>query len=314
MSDQTHDQAQVDAPAGPATLGEADYATIARVFGVSPSEIGDVEALTEGMTNTNFVFRVGDAAYVYRRPGAGTDALIDRHQEQRNYELVDSLQWADELRYFDGDSGVKISTYYAGARVSDPASETDLRQVMAVLSTIHQARIEPPHRFDIEERIGYYESLATEAGGINLPDYQQVRAEVDELLDFRRALAIPEFLSHIDYVFANLLHLPDGRIKVIDWEYAGAADPLIDIAMYAIYAYYARPQMDHALELYLGREPTRQETARLYLYVALAGFLWSLWTEYKEDLGDDFGTYGADMYRYMTEYYQVLRSEGYLTA
>jgi len=300
----------VDQSAGPG-LTPADLDVIARVFGVAPDEIDAVESLTQGMTNTNFVFRVGQREYVYRRPGVGTDALIDRHQEQRTYELVGPLGLADELHYFDGQSGVKITTYYADARLSDPESQTDLAQSMALLRRIHQAGVIAPHRFDIAERIDYYERLARQ-GGITLPDYPRVRVQADELLALRRAWAVPEVLCHVDFVYANILHLSDGQMRIIDWEYAGAADPLIDVAMYSIYAYYTRPQIDQALGLYLGRAPTRQETARVYLYVGLGGFLWSLWTQYKENLGDSFGDYAATMYRYLTDYYQVLRDDGWL--
>jgi hypothetical protein len=33
----------------------------------------------------------------------------------------------------------------------------------------------------------------------------------------------------------------------------------------------------------------RQEEARLYLYMALGGFLWSMWAEYKQGMGIEFG-------------------------
>jgi len=285
---------------------------IAQTFGIDSSQIKAIKPLKDGMTNLSFLFQAGDDTYVFRQPGAGTDLLIDRQGEKTSYELVAPLGITDEICYFDGDTGVKISRYYAGARVSGPFDETDVRTVMALLRTIHEAGITPKHRFDIAERIDYYEGLATQNNSITFADYEMVRRQADELLAFRRALAIPEVLCHIDYVYTNILHLPDGTLRVIDWEYSGAADPLIDVAMYAIYAIYNRSQMDAALRHYLGRAPTRQEEARLYLYVALGGFLWSLWTEYKQGMGDEFGQYSLDMYRYMKDYYRVLTTEGYL--
>jgi thiamine kinase-like enzyme len=101
-------------------------------------------------------------------------------------------------------------------------------------------------------------------------------------------------------------------MRVIDWEYSGLADPIIDVAMFAIYAYYNREQADRALYHYFGRQPTRLEETRLYMYMALCGLLWSLWTEYKQGLGDEFGDYSLTQYRYMKDFYRILSDEGYL--
>lgn len=285
--------------------------TIARVYEITQSKITHIRPMNEGMTNRSFVFEVGGSSYVYRQPGLGTEQLISRSQEKLSYELMKPYDLTDEIIYFDGDSGIKITRYY-NARVGDPYSDDDVRAMMAKLREIHAANIQVDYSFDIEERIDYYEMLANERSSILFRDYGKVRGWVNELLAFRRALAIPERLCHIDYIYANVLFMGDESMRVIDWEYAGMADPLIDVAMFSIYTNYTKEQMDKALRLYLDREPTRQEEARLYLYVALGGFVWSIWTEYKQGLGDDFGDYALEMYRYTKDYYRLLKKGGYL--
>lgn len=285
---------------------------ISTVFGIPHSQIRAIRPLKDGMTNLSFLFEVNGETFVFRQPGVGTDKLIDRHSEKRTYELIEPLGIADEVRYFDGDSGVKISHYYKDSRIADPDNDDDVRTLMALLKTIHDAGIHPSHRFDIEERIDYYEQLAKGAGPITFTDYDDVRGKADELLELRRRLDIPEVLCHIDYVYSNILFLPSGEIRVIDWEYSGGADPLIDIAMFSIYALYTKEQIDQALRFYLLREPTTEEETRLYMYVALGGFLWSVWTEYKQGLGDEFGEYSLDMYRYMKVYHRLLKDRGVL--
>jgi len=261
-----------------------------------------------GMTNRSFVFEVLGKRYVFRQPGLGTERLISRSQEKNNYELMAPYDITDEIIYFDGDTGVKITRFY-DARVGDPYDDADLVPMMAKLREIHGADIQVDYKFDVGERIAYYEALANERDSILFEDYAMVRAWADELIAFRDYLDIPERLSHIDYIFANLLFLDDGEIRVIDWEYSGMADPIIDIAMFSIYTYYTKEEMDKLLRLYLEREPTRTEEARLYMYVALAAFAWSIWTEYKQGLGDDFGDYALEMYRYMKDYYRLLKNE-----
>ena len=285
---------------------------IAETFGVPQAEITDIKPLKEGMTNQSFVFRVAGSDYVFRLPGAGTAELLSRSAEKRNYELVAPLNLTDEIIYFDGDSGIKISKYYNGARVTDADNDEDLKRVMEFLPNIHNAGIKTEHRFDVAEMIVFYENLAEGLKAIRFSDYREVREKADELLDFRKRLNITETLCHIDYIYANILWLPDGSLRVIDWEYSGAADPIIDIAMFSIYSYLPRERADLALSYYLGRKPKRQEEARLYMYMALAGFLWALWCQYKQGLGEEFGEYPLIQYRYMKDFYKILKEEGYL--
>ena len=65
----------------------------------------------------------------------------------------------------------------------------------------------------------------------------------EELMDRLDTLERPCCLSHIDSVADNFLFLPDGSLRLIDWEYAGMCDPLIDIAMCSIYSYYSQEEL-----------------------------------------------------------------------
>ena len=158
--------------------------------------------------------------------------------------------------------------------------------------------------------IDYYYSLAKDINAIRFSDVDQVREKLDKLLRFREQLAIPEILCHGDFAHTNVLLLPDGSSKIIDWEYSGMSDPIMDVSMYAIYAEFDRERIDLSLDLYLQRQPSSNETARLYLYVALGGFLWSMWSQYKQGLGQEFGEYPLKMYRYMKDFYRIMVDEG----
>ena len=285
---------------------------IAETFGVPQAEITGIHPLKEGMTNQSFVFHVESGDYVFRLPGKGTEDLLSRKSEKRSYELIEPLDISDEIVYFDGDTGVKISRFYEGSRVCDAEDDGELKRAMELLAKIHGAGIKAEHRFDVAEMIDFYEGLAEGIDSIRFTDYREVREKANELIAFRKRLAIPEILCHIDYIYANILWLPDGGVRVIDWEYSGASDPITDIAMFSIYSYFPRERADLALSYYLGREPEKGETARLYMYMALAGFLWALWCQYKQGLGEEFGEYPMIQYRYMKDFYKILKEEGYL--
>lgn len=283
---------------------------ISDCFGVTQDKIRDIFPLKAGVTNFSFVFTLFDKKYVFRLPGIGTDKLINRHNEKRAYDATKSLNITDEVVHFDADSGIKITKFYEGARIADPFNDDDLAVSMCQLRKIHENRYQVSNRFDISNMIDYYYSLAKDINAIRFSDVDQVREKLDKLLRFREQLAIPEILCHGDFAHTNVLLLPDGSSKIIDWEYSGMSDPIMDVSMYAIYAEFDRERIDLSLDLYLQRQPSSNETARLYLYVALGGFLWSMWSQYKQGLGQEFGEYPLKMYRYMKDFYRIMVDEG----
>ena len=167
--------------------------------------------------------------------------------------------------------------------------------------------IEVGHEFDIRERIDFYEKLCRSHGAILFEDYEEVRGWMDWIMDSLEAMKRTKCLCHIDANVDNFLFLKDGSVKLLDWEYAGMCDPIMDISMSAIYSYYNGEDMEHLLRLYLQREPEPEELFAVYGYAALGGFLWSLWAVYKSALGDEFGEYTIIMYRYAKKYYRKLR-------
>ena len=86
-------------------------------------------------------------------------------------------------------------------------------------------------------------------------------------------------------------------------------DPHVDIAMFSIYSYYDKSQIDNLMKLYFGKTPDHSIKAKIYCYVAMCGFLWSNWTEYKGTLGIEFGDYGIKQYRYAKDFYKYALEE-----
>lgn len=276
---------------------------IAEVFDVPESEIHDIRCLKAGMTNKSFLFQLKGKHYICRIPGPGTSLLIDRAQEAAVYEAIRPLDLSEHIVYMNGETGYKIAEYYEGAVNSKADDWEEVTACMEELHKLHDAGIVVDHEFDIRERIGFYEKLCRAHGGTLFEDYDVVHRRMVELMDRLDELGRPKVLSHIDSVADNFLFLPDGSVRLIDWEYAGMSDPLIDVAMCAIYSYYNEAEVDRLIRVYLGREATDEEWFVIYAYIALGGFLWSLWAVYKASLGEEFGEYTLIMYRYAKRYY-----------
>lgn len=280
---------------------------VSRVFQVPESQIHDIRCLKAGMTNKSFLFKVGERHCICRVPGPGTELLINRKEEAEVYEVIKPLGITEELLYLNSDTGYKIACYYEGARNASAGDWNDMERCMGMLRLLHCSGLKTEHSFDIRERIDFYEKLCRGHGGILFEDYQEVRGWMNWLMDTLNAMDRPSCLCHIDANVDNYLILENGEMKLLDWEYAGMCDPVMDISMCAIYSYYGEDEMEKLFRLYLGCEPEKEELFALYAYAALGGFLWSLWAVYKSVLGDEFGEYTLIMYRYAKKYYRKLR-------
>ena len=62
-------------------------------------------------------------------------------------------------------------------------------------------------------------------------------------------------------------------------------DPHVDIAMFAIYALYEKEQIDRLIDAYFTEGCLEEVRTKIYCYIAICGFLWSNWCEYKRILG-----------------------------
>ena len=280
---------------------------VSEVFRVKESEITEIRCLKAGMTNKSFLFKVKDRHYICRIPGPGTELLINRKEEKSVYDVMGGSGITEKVIYFNGETGYKIAEFYEGARNADPHSIEDLTQCMAAVRKLHESGLNVEHSFDLKERIEFYEKLCKAHGDILFEDYTQVREEMEELLEKLENFGHKKVLSHIDPNVDNFLMLPDGDVRLIDWEYAGMCDPLVDISMCAIYSYFTEEETRELIRIYLKREPSDEERYTVYAYMALGGFLWSLWAVYKASLGEEFGEYTIIMYRYAKNYYKKCR-------
>ena len=264
------------------------------------------------MTNQSFLFELDGNHYICRIPGPGTEFLINRKEEAAAYDAVTPLGITEHILYFDGKTGYKIAKYYDGARNADARNPEDMASCMEMLRKLHSSGVTVPHKFNIRERIDFYERICKGHEELLFEDYKTVRSRMNELMDKLDSLDRPCCLSHIDSVADNFLFLPDGTLKLIVWEYAGMCDPLIDIAMCSIYSYYAEEELDNLLAVYLQHTPSDEERFVTYAYAALGGFLWALWAVFKSMEGREFGEYTIVMYRYAKNYYRKIVSEGLL--
>lgn len=291
----------------------SDAITVAaEALHVKENEITGISVLKKGMTNRSFSFYCMGKKYIMRIPGEGTEQLINRREEAEVYREIKEQNICDEIIYINAENGYKITEYIEGARVCEPCVEDDIRKCMEKLRAFHALKLVTEHEFDIWRQIEFYESL-WDGEPSSYKDYFQTKERVLSLRPYTEKYAAQKVLTHIDAVPDNFLFAADENgeesIRMIDWEYAGMQDPHIDIAMFCIYSFYDRKQVDHLIDLYFTEGCEKAVRIKIYCYVAICGLLWSNWCEYKRKLGVEFGEYSLRQYRYAKEYYHIAREE-----
>lgn len=283
--------------------------TIAKVLGCKMEEIADISVLKKGMTNRSFLFSVHGQKYIMRIPGEGTDQLINRREEVDVYRTIKGKGLCDDPVYINPVNGYKITKFLEGVRVCDAENIKDLKRCMEKLHYFHNLNLSVPHTFDIFGQIDFYEGLWGDTPSA-YRDYKKTKENVLSLKAFIDGMDKDWCLTHIDAVPDNFLFYgEDDALQLTDWEYSGMQDPHVDLAMFAIYSYYNKKQIDRLMNIYFGSEPDHKIKAKIYCYVAACGLLWSNWTEYKSTLGVEFGEYGLRQYRYAKDYYRYAIKE-----
>ena len=282
---------------------------VADVLDCELSDLVEIEVLKKGMTNRSFKCSCKGNRYIMRTPGEGTEQLINRKQEYAVYQLVKDLKISDTIRYFDPESGYKLTEFLEGTRCCDPENPVDVKNCMQFLRAFHNKKLKAPHTFDLFERIEFYESLWKGEPSC-YRDYKETKEKVYELKKFVEKQPKNMVLCHVDSVPDNFLIQGEGddeKITLIDWEYAGMQDSDVDIAMFAIYAMYEKEQTDRLIDAYYTEGCSKMTRLKIYAYVGICGFLWSNWCEFKHLEGVEFGEYSIRQYRYAKEYYQYVK-------
>lgn len=286
--------------------------TASKALNTTPGAITRITVLKKGMTNRSFLFNCNDRKYIMRIPGEGTDKLINRKQEANVYQKINNKHICDNIVYINPENGYKITEFIEGTRVCDPLNIMDVKKCMSKLRSFHEMNLQVDHEFDLFRQIDFYESLWDGRKSI-YKDYYQTKAHVMSLKPYIDSQPQKRGLTHIDAVPDNFLFSTDPdqqeTIRLIDWEYAGMQDPHVDIAMFCIYSFYDKAQIDQTIQFYFENNCPNSTRIKIYCYIAVCGLLWSNWCEYKRSLGVDFGEYSLRQYRYAKDYYKIVQTE-----
>jgi thiamine kinase-like enzyme len=110
-------------------------------------------------------------------------------------------------------------------------------------------------------------------------DYPEVKARVMEIkAEIDAAIPAKKVPCHNDPLCENWV-VGDGKMYLIDWEYAGMNDAMWDLADVSIEAGFNETCDQLLLEAYLGHTPGKTEQLHFLASKIYVDYLWTLWAK-----------------------------------
>lgn len=278
------------------------FDNICAVLHCTPDSIHGIIPIKTGLTNLSFKFTCNGRDYVYRHPGAGTEAYIDRPAEARALEVAKALGLDDTFLYIDAAKGWKISHYIEDAAILDYHNDEQVDTALRMLRRLHTSGIQLDGRFDIWEKINGFLDLLQGTDVSDFTGMQELHETMCALHERLKGDAVPLCACHCDSYNPNFLIDKQGKMYLIDWEYAGMADPGCDIGTFIACSDYTPEEAEQVIARYLGHAPTGAELRHYIGYVAMASYFWFLWGLYQEACAKHVGEYLYIWYKYTKQY------------
>lgn len=260
------------------------------VFRCDEEDIVDFRNVSEGLTNTSFIFQIDGVDYIYRHPGDGTESIINRRNEKQSLIRMKEVGIDPTYIYMDVNEGWKISKFIPSFREPDYASFEDSKKVIGVMRKLHDAKLKADYGMKAWE-----DSLDTEQLLLAKdPDCMQPHMELKEKIRrlYQKTLGdgVEKCFVHGDTYKPNWMLLPDDSVILIDWEYAGYSDPGVDVGYYIVDAMYEPDEAERFVREYLGDRASDPKLFFHYMaYIAIIAYYWFIWAMYRESCGANMG-------------------------
>jgi thiamine kinase-like enzyme len=258
------------------TLDDELAAVVAAMPGWADAGVS-ATALTLGITNRNFRVDVGAESFVVRLSGRDTDLLgIDREAERVAAEAAAAAGVAPEVVAFLPEHRALITRFVE----ADPLPPEELERPDVLEEVVRSVRAihgmgEIPSTFDPFAIVREYRDVA-EARGVRAPvAFDEALAAADAIRSSFDSAPMPLTPCHDDLLNANFL-VRDGRVVIVDYEYAGMGDPFFDLGNLSINNGMSEDAQRILLELYFGGVTPSRE-ARLALMRIVSDFREAMW-------------------------------------
>jgi thiamine kinase-like enzyme len=199
-----------------------------------PGHACEIAPLGGGITNRNFRVGVAGEEYVLRIGGRDTELLgIDRHAEHAANLLAAELGIAPDVVAFVEPEGYLVTRFVGGEPVEKERmrDRDTILQIARMLRRVHNSGT-IASRFDAFRVVEAYRATAA-ANGVTVPQAYDRAKRVADMIE-RLIPPHPDVFCHNDLLNANFITDGDGRLWIVDWEYAGMGDRFFDLANFSV--------------------------------------------------------------------------------
>ena len=259
------------------------------VFRCDEENIVDFRTVSEGLTNTSFIFRIDGEDYIYRHPGDGTEKIISRRNEKASLIKAKEFGIDPTFIYMDVVEGWKISRFVSDFREPDYSNFEDSKKIIKVLQKLHGLPVVMNYGLKPFEDAVTIEHLLREKDVRCFNAYEGLKKKIEALYEKTKGDGIEKCFCHGDTYKPNWMLKPDGEVILIDWEYSGYSDPGIDVGYYIVDAMYDFEDAKRFIRAYLGSQWSEQKEFHFMAYTAIIAYYWFVWAMYRESCGANMG-------------------------
>jgi thiamine kinase-like enzyme len=254
---------------------------------------GEPQELAGGITNRNFRVVLGDAEYVVRRPGKDTELLgIDRAAERLANDAAAQLGLAPAVAAALHDC--LVTDYVACSSLTPVEVAAGVEELARALRTFHDSSVLLPTRFHVPDLLEDYAAIVRLRGGELPPWYAAAQSAAARIAD-----VLPPGEPrpcHNDLLAGNVIRAhSDGRLLIVDWEYAGMGDPRFDLGNLSVGSEFDEAADERLLLAYYEAPPSDAERAALKLMRVLSDAREAAWAVVQAQISEldfDFDSYG----------------------
>ncbi len=236
---------------------------------------GEPLELGGGITNRNFRVVLGEHEYVVRRPGKDTELLgIDRTAERLANDAAAQLGLAPAIAAALDDC--LVTEYVTCTSLTTVEVARSIETIAGLLRAFHDSDVVLPTRFFVPDLLDDYLAIVRARGGHPPPQYaeaQAVAARIGAAVPLREPRP-----CHNDLLPSNLIRAADdGRILIVDWEYAGMGDRRFDLGNLSVGNEFGEADDERLLRAYYGEAPSDRRRACLKLMRVLSDAREAAW-------------------------------------
>lgn len=259
------------------------------VFRCDEEDIVNFRNVSEGMTNTSFIFEINGVDYIYRHPGDGTDSIISRKNEKNSLIKAKEIGIDPTYIYADINEGWKISVFVSEFREPDYNSFKDSKKIISVLRKLHGSGIKVDYGMDPWKDSLEIEKLLRKKAPECFEKNEKLKRKIELLYKKTVGDGVEKCFCHGDTYKPNWMIKPDGNVILIDWEYSGYSDPGIDVGYYIVDAMYDFDEAERFIKEYLQDSYTEKRYYHFWAYTAIIAYYWYVWALYRESCGAVMG-------------------------